>query len=574
MKVRKFYRGYNSEYQNIGSPTKGLWVTKNPQMAIQYALSNNSPSVEVFYLNMDNFKCANLSKLKKIDANFSPCDQIPEQITKLVNAGYDAFNNGEGGMCILNTDRIIKHYRIPWNEMERKLQKLGYNYDVDDNINNIPNWKQKSIDDGYETIEDLYDENGRSKDFTIDRIKEKYVENNIRLTEKDIRYIISESVKRIIKETKINNKLSLDYLKQYLTMPDNEKFLYNVKCRQWDFIQFLKAERLLGPSKTYSSFKQLIANYEQYIIQFSKKIINAKTEYLYNGNVDVTNQNANMFMKYMKDDNGWLFHFTNQPYSIVQNGFMGVTNMNSLHRTYGRSVERETGKGYGFAYSLNNLPQTNHYKANYLVLFKAPSITVKHNTDKEIQNIFDVTTVDYNSIFVFKLNNKQGEINYSDDGDSYADSPTIESMVCCYPESFRGLTANTPVEAIKTIEKGKFKPNDNSAQKEEINRVVSFFKKLGNHAEIWENFHGVGIEYKLTDSPDDFENKEYLVPHEYLLGSLVRKFNAEGYDIVDRGRQAILYNNNTNTTLYIRKSIVNDWRGDYSYIEIFVEGNI
>ena len=93
-------------------------------------------------------------------------------------------------------------------------------------------------------------------------------------------------------------------------------------------------------------------------------------------------------------------------------------------------------------------------------------------------------------------------------------------------------------------------------------------------AEIWENFHGVGIEYKLTDSPDDFENKEYLVPHEYLLGPLVKKFNAEGYDIVDRGRQAILYNNNTNTTLYIRKSIVDDWRGDYSYMKIFVEGNI
>jgi hypothetical protein len=359
-------------------------------------------------------------------------------------------------------------------------------------------------------------------------------------------------------------------------MPDNEKFLYNVKCHQWDFIQFLKAERLLGPSKTYSSFKQLIANYEQYIIQFSKKIINAKTEYLYNGDVDAQDQNANMYMNYMGDDNGWLFHFTNNPYSIVQNGFLGITNVNRLHRTFGRTLSRDIGKGYGFAYTLKNLPQRNHYEANYLVIFKAPSIRIKHRTDDEIQNIFDVATVDYNSLFVFKLNNKQGKLNYSDDGDSYAESPTIESMVCCYPESFRGLTANTPVEAIQSIQKGKFKPNDRSAQIQEINRVVSFFEKLGDKGETWKNFHGVGFTYKLADILDDWEDKiEYLVQYEYWFGQLVKKFKSEGYDIVETGGNTrILYNQNTNTTLHISKNYGNDAGGEGYYIDVFVEGNL
>lgn len=196
MKLRKFYRGYNPEYPHLGSYNHGWWMTKNPEYALHVGLSNKKTAIEIFYLDMDNTKIANISKLVKMDPKFSYMDQIPEQVDKVLKAGYDGFKNGHGDICLLNLDKIVKHYRVPWKEMELKLRKMGYLYDEENNINNIPDWVQQNIDDGYETLEDVYDENGRYTDYTIEKIREKYVESKYRKLKK----IISESVKKTIKD--------------------------------------------------------------------------------------------------------------------------------------------------------------------------------------------------------------------------------------------------------------------------------------------------------------------------------------------------------------------------------------
>ena len=365
-------------------------------------------------------------------------------------------------------------------------------------------------------------------------------QNIIELSTKDLRYIISESVKKIL-----NEKTDLNSFKRYLTMSDDRKFLWNVKRNSGEFINYLESIGVLGDSDTYDTLDKLISNYGQYIKQYNNEILNAETNYLYGGNVDAEFQNSNMYMEYIGDCNEWLFHFTNNAYDIMKGGFLGLVDKDTTHRSFGYGFRRALGKGYAFAYTLDNLPSQNIFDAQYMIIFKAPSIKVQHRVDRDIQNIFDVKDVDKNNIYIFRLNNKQGEVHYGSDGYNYRSKPTIESMVCCFPSNLKGLQVNTPAEAVQAIEKGNYKANLENDETVEFERLINFFKKVDG---VWmrKNFHKIMIEYRIFGGIT-----KIIVPEEYLMRNLIDKFESEGYVGEFNGEYYELRNKDKNTKIEI-----------------------
>jgi hypothetical protein len=351
-------------------------------------------------------------------------------------------------------------------------------------------------------------------------------QNIIELSSKDLQYIISESVKKVLKE-----KTDLNSLKRYLTMPDDRKFLWNVKRHSSEFINYLKAKGVLGELDTYDTFDKLIANYGQYVKPYNNEILNAQTDYLYGGDVDAEFQNSNMYMDYVEDSNEWLFHFTNKAYDIMKDGFLGLTDKDSIHRTYGYGYRRALGKGYGFAYTLDNLPSKNIFRSEYLIIFKAPSVKIKHRVDGDIQNVFDVKDVDRKNVYIFKLNNKKDEAYYGGDGEVYTDDPTVESMVCCYPNNFKGLQVNTPAEALQAIEKGNYQSTEKEINYDEVNRLVSYFETLQN-AIIHKSMNKIFIGYYIGEGNyQDTNNFKPWKPENYFIHPLVNMLVKNGYEI-------------------------------------------
>ena len=156
------------------------------------------------------------------------------------------------------------------------------------------------------------------------------MKNTIRLTENELKYIIKESVNKIL----LNEGTALDSLRRYLQMPIEKKKLLNVKLHPHNFIYYLKYVKNIDVSEDID-VNDLVQNYGKYIDDYYQEIQDSFYTTLGNGSVDAEFQNSNLYMTYEGEHNGWLFHFTNNPYEIMQNGFMGLTNNNRIHRTFG-----------------------------------------------------------------------------------------------------------------------------------------------------------------------------------------------------------------------------------------------
>lgn len=356
------------------------------------------------------------------------------------------------------------------------------------------------------------------------------MKNIIQLTENDLKYIIKESVNKIL----INEGTALDSLRRYLQMPIEKKKLLNVKLHPHNFIYYLKSVKDIDVSEDID-VNDLVQNYGEYIDEYYQDIQNSFYTTLGDGSVDAEFQNSNLYMTYKGEHNGWLFHFTNNPYEIMKNGFMGLTNNNTIHRTFGYPIgfQRKVGKGLGFAYTLENIPSQNIYRTDYMVIFKSPSISFFHRLDKDVQEVFDVSQVDKNQVYIFKLNNKNGESHYDGSGDRYAEPPTIESMVCCFPQTLKGLTVNTPTEAIQEIEKGTFKSTEKPSNYDETDRIVKYFENIKN-VRIRKSMNKIIIDYNIGEGnyfTEAFQPFKPIVSRKYFIGPVVETMKKNGYEL-------------------------------------------
>ena len=107
------------------------------------------------------------------------------------------------------------------------------------------------------------------------------------------------------------------------------------------------------------------------------------------------------FFDYREDiTNGWMLHFTDEAYSIKDNGFEGFKDMYRLGLTTGfnkTSHARKFGDySYAFAFSADDRRTYNSHGERYgseIVMFKATGIKCHHSTDEYDQVIFDTNTV-------------------------------------------------------------------------------------------------------------------------------------------------------------------------------------
>lgn len=371
-------------------------------------------------------------------------------------------------------------------------------------------------------------------------------QNIIELSSKDLQYIILESVKKILEE-----KTDLNSLKRYLTMPDKKKKLLNVKLHKQNFINYLYAFRGIEVPNNIS-YDELIKNYGEYVDEYTEKIESATSAVIGGGHVDAGFQNSNMYLNHKGEKNGWLLHFTDNPYLILKNGFKGLMDQNKIHRTLGYDeFKRGVGKGLGFAHSLDNLSQETYkgktyffdtFKRDYVIIFKAPSITVYHKLDGNDQEIFDVSQVDRNNIYIFKINNKNSSI--------------IKEMICCYPLTFKGITVSDPNEAIQTIEQGAYQSIENSSNLEEVNGLVSIFEKAP-FVEINDSMEEIKLKYLLCAGDFRFERKPFYdlkAEDSIFPQALVNRFVKNGYALKQQNENedseilfnAVLYNKQKN----------------------------
>ena len=124
--------------------------------------------------------------------------------------------------------------------------------------------------------------------------------------------------------------------------------------------------------------------------------------------------------------NGWVVHFTNNPYQILKNGFKGVRSeyLKSLWRTYGRGYE-QTEDGYCFAYDANdNIPQNAIEYGEYGLVFRVSGLKVKNLGDLgEKQVVFNSKMANLKECYIIVP-----ECDTRSDYDGNGDIETIKTL--------------------------------------------------------------------------------------------------------------------------------------------------
>lgn len=124
--------------------------------------------------------------------------------------------------------------------------------------------------------------------------------------------------------------------------------------------------------------------------------------------------------------NGWVVHFTNNPYQILKNGFKGVRSeyLKSLWRTYGRGYE-QSEEGYCFAYDANdNIPKNAIEYGEYGLVFRVSGLKVKNLGDLgEKQVVFNSKMANLKECYIIIQ-----ECDTRSDYDGNGDIETIKTL--------------------------------------------------------------------------------------------------------------------------------------------------
>ena len=126
------------------------------------------------------------------------------------------------------------------------------------------------------------------------------------------------------------------------------------------------------------------------------------------------------FSKHELFKNGWVIHFTNNPFSIIKDGFVGIEKESQmkLWRTYQQfTIPRSHNEGYAFAYDVNDIPNSAVAYGKYALMFRTSGLKVLNRGDEgEWQVIFNSKLANLKNCFLLKINQKN-DSSYNGNGD-------------------------------------------------------------------------------------------------------------------------------------------------------------
>jgi hypothetical protein len=130
------------------------------------------------------------------------------------------------------------------------------------------------------------------------------------------------------------------------------------------------------------------------------------------------------FDKHEVFKNGWVIHFTNSPFSIIKDGFLGIEKESQMRiwRTYRRIMPRSHNEGYAFAYDVNDIPSEACAYGNYALMFRTSGLKVHNRGDEgEWQVIFNSKLANLKNCFLLKIDKAQHSYSHDNgDIDSYS----------------------------------------------------------------------------------------------------------------------------------------------------------
>ena len=128
------------------------------------------------------------------------------------------------------------------------------------------------------------------------------------------------------------------------------------------------------------------------------------------------------FQDYDVFKNGWVLHFTNNPFQIIANGFKGIDKefMYRIWRTYGTSMPR-VPEGYAFAFDANDvLPNNAIDYGEYALMFRTSGLKVTNLGDsKQKQVVFNSKLANMKNCFLLRFDTSK-EANFDDTGESHS----------------------------------------------------------------------------------------------------------------------------------------------------------
>lgn len=361
----------------------------------------------------------------------------------------------------------------------------------------------------------------------------------IKLTRQDLRYIVNESVKKAITEANAGKQLNLDTLVAYLSMPYQQKALNNALQHFDDYCTYLSVVKKIRVRPS----RKAAAEYQQYAVEYTDRLLNAvshRSPYILNGDIDVRWQNSNLFFEYLGRTSGWFVHFTNRPRDIVEQWFLGLQDMNSIHRTFGSVANRQLNSGYAFAYDANTLKDSDFsLNTYYVVFFQGEGIVVRNIMDEDEQVIFDAASVDHTNVVVGKLS-KNLEHDYNGNGDVDT-TATISGLQFIYPASVNGMSFANVREAFSWLQENGVPDMTQQSLNEDVEAIIDYFSDLpqSSNPMIQKGYDKIFINYNYR-GPDD----EPLVSTKHMIGPVRRFIESLGFTKYDLGRQVFFIKGN------------------------------
>ena len=368
----------------------------------------------------------------------------------------------------------------------------------------------------------------------------------IKLTGEDLRYIVNESVRKAITETSAGKPLNLDTLVSYLSMPYEQKALNNAVKHFDDYCSYLNLVKKLSVKPSRKAALQ----YRKFAVEYTDRLLKAvkyRSPYILNGDIDVRWQNSNLFIEYLGRTSGWLVHFTNHPRDIVEQGFLGLQDMDSIHRTFGYIANRQLNSGYAFAYDANTLTD-NDFAQNvyYVVFFQGEGIVTRNLMDRDEQVIFDAATADHTNVVVGKLS-KKIEADYDGNGEIDTTS-SIDGLQLIYPASVKGMSFSNVREAFSWLHENGVPDMTQQSRNDDAEAVIEYFNDLPetSNPHISKGYDDTYIHYYSRNHED-----EPLVATKHMAGP-VRRFieslgftgiNTPGYSAFRKGNTVVTIRN-------------------------------
>ena len=234
------------------------------------------------------------------------------------------------------------------------------------------------------------------------------------------------------------------------------------------------------------------------------------------------------FSKYELFKNGWVIHFTNKPFEIIRNGFIGIPNedIDYIYRSYGIDLPRRHDDSYAFAYDVED--NFNIEYGDYAIMFRTSGLKVFNRCgDNDWQVVFNPPNANMKECFILRLEKTSGYDGFDDIGEPSYVGQEINGVDVINPYTKKSLynakSLESAIDWIKTNYRQYKSANafnhvhkmkdEFERRKSMANDIVEFIKTLVNGKCIVTNIGHLGqIEVTVKDT------------EEYVLENVKRRF--------------------------------------------------